>query len=519
MNPKLTTPLAPKPKENLRQRAYLNSLTSIIDYAGAQLVGFFVSPYIVGGLGSSMYGIWQMLGQMTGFANMADTRATQVLKWSIAQKRDTASDEELRSDLTTALIVTAFILPVILVIGAVIVWYAPVITHTPAEYYTLIRIAGSLLILTLATGKVFDLFESVMRGMNLGYKRMGFRAVVVFIGGLLKVFVITQGYGLIGLSVVEVVLTLAMGITFYFIVKRHIPWFGFAKTTRKKVFSYTRLSGWFMGFTGSKMFLLNSDKIMLGYLAGPVFVTKYAITVFTSYALEGLINAVINGVIPGIGGLYGKGEFDKVQAARKLVVTLNWLLAASIGAVILLFNQSFISIWMGPEHYAGSTENLLILLITVQAIFFQIDSLIINVSLDLKMKVYLSVLASAITIALAFFLIPHYAVAGLCISILVGRLVLSVGYPLLLSRLMHLKLSFAGWGQLRPMGMMALLFVLATYAGQFVAINDWFTLLAGGALAIPVSALLFWQLGIARQEREAVWELVSRIKLLKRDDN
>jgi O-antigen/teichoic acid export membrane protein len=519
LNPKLTTPIAPKRKENLRQRAYLNSLTSIIDYAGAQIVGFLVSPYIVGGLGSSMYGIWQMLSQMTGFANMADTRATQVLKWSIAQKRDLASDQELRSDLTTALIVTTFILPIILVIGAVIVWYAPVITHAPPAYYAMIRIACSLLILTLVTGKVFDLFESVLRGMNMGFKRMGFRAIIIFIGGALKIFVITQGYGLIGLSAVEVVIALAMGITFYFIVKRHIPWFGFAKTNKTKVLSYSKLSGWFMAFTGSKMFLLSSDKIILGYLAGPIFVTQYTITLFSAYALQGLINAVINGVIPGIGGLYGKGEYEKVQQARNLVITLNWILAASLGAVILMYNKSFISLWIGAEHYAGNTENLLILLITVQAIFFQIDSLIINVSLDLKMKVYLSVLASAVTIALSFFLIQYYHIIGLCISILVGRLVLSVGYPLLLRKIMHIQVNFAGWKQLQPMLAAAVLFALATYAGQAIAITDWVSLILIGALSIPVIGIIFWLVGLGRLERESVWELASKIKIFKRDDN
>ena len=78
-------------KENHKQRAYLNSVTSILDYAGLQITGFIVSPFIVGGLGNSLYGIYQVLNQMTGYANMADTRASQVLKWTIAQKREVAS--------------------------------------------------------------------------------------------------------------------------------------------------------------------------------------------------------------------------------------------------------------------------------------------------------------------------------------------------------------------------------------------------------------------------------------------
>ena len=122
-------------KENLKQRAYLNSLSSMIDYAGIQITGFIINPFIVSGLGSSMYGVWQMLGQMTGYAKMADSRATQVLKWSLASKRDITSAEEFKSDVTTAMVVTAFSLPFTLLIGAIISWYAPTITQADAKYH------------------------------------------------------------------------------------------------------------------------------------------------------------------------------------------------------------------------------------------------------------------------------------------------------------------------------------------------------------------------------------------------
>ena len=81
-------------KENLKQRAYLNTLSSLLDYIANRLTGLFVNPFIVGGLGSSLFGIWQMLGQLTGYINITDTRASQVLKWTVAQKKDvaTASD-------------------------------------------------------------------------------------------------------------------------------------------------------------------------------------------------------------------------------------------------------------------------------------------------------------------------------------------------------------------------------------------------------------------------------------------
>src|SRR5690606_36317842 len=107
-----------------------------------------------------------------------------------------------------------------------------------------------------------------------------------------------------------------------------------------------------------------------------------------------------------------------------------------IGVGILLFNNAFVQLWIGEEHFAGSVENFFILLIAVQFIFFQTDSLIINVSLDLKMKVLLSLIASSVTFLLAYVLVPEYQIVGLCWSIFLGRLILTMGYPLIIRKQM-----------------------------------------------------------------------------------
>ncbi|PVY36662.1 O-antigen/teichoic acid export membrane protein [Pontibacter virosus] len=454
---------------------------------------------------------------MTNYAGMADTRATQVLKWSIANKRDIAEDEELKSDVTTALVVTGLILPFILIVGGIITWYAPYITKADEQYHDIIRIACSFLVLALVINKVFNLFESVLRGMNLGFKRMGLRAGIVAFGGAIKVLAITQGFGLIGLSAVEVITALITGATFYFIVKKNIGWFGFGKTNLSRVVSYGKLSGWFMAFTMSKMFLLHSDKILLGYLVGPIYVTKYAITMFTSLALQGFVNAIIMGIIPGVGGLYSRKEFDKVQKARRIITSINWLLASSIGVTILLLNSSFIRLWVGLEHYAGSFENLMILFVSIQVIFFQIDSLIINVTLNMKKKVLFSSLASGVTILLAYFLVERYFIIGLCSSVLIGRFILTIGYPLILKEKMNDTSSIFIRQKIQPFVISVILFLIAAYLSQEISIPNWISLIGAGTISTVGSGLLFWHLALSINDREEIMEVVSGIKLFKRD--
>ncbi|MBS9524270.1 lipopolysaccharide biosynthesis protein [Litoribacter ruber] len=507
-----------KGKENLKQRAYLNSLTSIIDFAGKQITGFIVSPIIVSGLGGNFYGIWQMLMQMTGFADMADTRATQVLKWTIANRRDVASAQELQREATTALVVTGFILPVVLIVGAIISWYAPHITKVDEQYYTMIRLTTSMMIFSMVIYKIFDLYECILRGMNLGYKRMGVRAAIIVLAGILKVAVIYMGYGIVGLAAVQVVIALVTGITFYIIVKKAVWWYGFARTNWPKIKSYGKLSGWFMALNGAGMIMNASDKILLGYLAGPLLVSNYTLTIFAAAAVESAVGSVINGIIPGIGGLYGKQEYEKVMKARRLIFSLIWLLIVSLGSAVLVLNQSFLALWTGEEFYAGDISNLLIVLIGVQGMFFETDGSIINVTLKLQQKVYFTLASSLVTLGIALLLIPPYGVAGLCMSILLGRMILSIGYPIILRRNMKDTSPFFQSRLFQQMIGAALLFGAAIYFNDYISAGNWFTLFLYGGIVTLVAGAVYWVVGLQSAERKEIMDLFLKIKFFKKDD-
>src|SRR5690625_8000336 len=105
---------------------------------------------------------------------------------------------------------------------------------------------------------------------------------------------------------------LSMGITIYVIMKKHVPWFGWGEVNLKRTVSFSKISGWFVGSTGTQILLLNTDKVLLGYLAGPMLVTKYVITKYIANAVDGVVRNIIHGVCPGIGALYGNRRYHNL---------------------------------------------------------------------------------------------------------------------------------------------------------------------------------------------------------------
>src|SRR2546426_10094203 len=78
---RIATPLADAPRPaTLTQRASLNVVASLLDYGAKVAVGLVVVPILVGGLGRSLYGVWEMLGRLVGYMTAGGGRATPALR-------------------------------------------------------------------------------------------------------------------------------------------------------------------------------------------------------------------------------------------------------------------------------------------------------------------------------------------------------------------------------------------------------------------------------------------------------
>src|SRR5688572_11622238 len=86
--------LVQKPARGLTHRAYLNAFSSFLDYGVKVAVLSVVTPILVAGLGTSLYGVWQILSRMVTYMQAADGRPTQALKWLIANQQSLDNPDE-----------------------------------------------------------------------------------------------------------------------------------------------------------------------------------------------------------------------------------------------------------------------------------------------------------------------------------------------------------------------------------------------------------------------------------------
>jgi O-antigen/teichoic acid export membrane protein len=493
----------PTPALPLTRRASLNVVAIGLDFGVRTAVGLVITPLLVERLGAALFGVWEILGRLAGYVAAIGGRPAEALRLVVANRQTAADPATQRRAVGSALVVWLLFLPLAALSGALLAWYAPTLSGAPSEWHTAIRLSAALLYAGGLMGALLALPESALQGMNLGYKRMELQAGLNIAGGLLTAGAVYAGLGLVGLSGAQVILAGLSGLCFWTLARSYVGWFGVARPARAEVKSVLGLSAWLSGGDLISKLLVASDVLILGMLLSPTVVTTYVLTAYAPRAAVAIHDSAVAAALPGLGGLIGDRQYDRATLVRRELLALTWLFATAVGVTILLWNRSFVALWVGADHYAGPAVDLLIVLMAAQTAFIRVDAYVIDAALQSWLRVLIGAGAVVVTIALAVLLTRAWGLPGLCVGVLTGRLTQTLAYPVLARR-------SVGGGAVVPLGVArallvtALVFAAAVYGGERLAPAGWLGWTAGvavtGALALGVA----FAAGLSSESQHAV---------------
>ncbi|HIK30749.1 MAG TPA: oligosaccharide flippase family protein [Oscillatoriales cyanobacterium M59_W2019_021] len=503
-------------KSNLTKKASLNAVASVLDYGVRLVVGFIINPLLVSGLGDFGYGIWQVLGRLIGYVTPASGRPTQALKWTVAHQQSSADYHEKRSQVGRALAVWLLFLPLLVPLGLILVWFSPIWLHASPDFYLTVRLAASVLLLNLIATDLSAIPESVLTGENLGYKRMGLSACLSGIGGGLTVLALYLKGGLIGVALATLASTILTGLFFWQVTRTYVTWFGIARPKWGEIRQFFQLSVWFQLWNLVMTLMRSSDVVLLGVLSSAELVTTYSLTKYVPETIINIIAIVVVGVAPGLGGIIGSGNLKKAMGVRHEIMSVTWLIVAVVGSTILLWNQSFLKLWVGASYDAGPLPTLAIVLLVTQLVLIRNDAAIINLTLDLRNKVIIGFVSTTISLVLAGLAIEVFdlGVLGLCLGFLIGRLILSIAYPWSVGRFFGIPFLVQLRGIVRPGLTLLALFAAALYGSHFLQATTWLSLIGSAAVTSGVALAIALCVGLSNSQRT---NLKNRgLQLLKR---
>jgi O-antigen/teichoic acid export membrane protein len=492
--------------ETLAKKASLNMVASVLDYGARIVVGLLISPLLVSRLGDLVFGVYQVLGRLIGYATPAGGRPSQALKWTIARHQHSDRYEEKRLQVGSAVAVWVLFLPPLVVAGGLLAWFAPALVSAPESLYPTIRIAAGLLVLELIATNLLTIPQSVLQGENLGYKRMGLTTMAVFAGGAITAAAVLLGAGLVGVAASVLATTILTGAVFWWVTRAQVPWFGIERPPLSAVLGFVRLSGWFLLWNLVMQLMRGSDVVVLGIVGSAQLVTVFVLSRYVPEAIFGAVAIMVSGIMPGLGGLLGARDTERAVAVRSESMSVTWLLATATGAAFLLWQESFLTLWVGEQYYPGRLATLLIILMVLQFAFIRNDAAIIDLTLKLRAKVLLGLVSSGLSIALAVLLLKTWdqPISALAVGFLLGRSILSVGYPFLVCRALTIPLSGQIRGVVRPGLVCAILFAACLAIAPSLEAGSWLGLILWAGVSVAILGAAAFVLGLSRSQRRTL---------------
>ena len=507
--------------EGLTKKAYLNALTVVLDYGASLIVGFLITPLMVVGLGNYSFGMWQVLNRLVGYITPASGRPGFALKATLANQQASTDYDQKRRYIGSTLVIWVLFLPFLIGLGGTVSWFVPYWVSAPSEYVWIVRAVAALLVLNMIVNTLSSVPQMTLEGENLGYKRIGISAVVVFLGGGFTWLALSLETGIVGVAVAVVTSTLATGLFYLWIVKSHTPWFGIAKPRLADTRQMLGLSWWFMLWNLVTSLLLASDIVVLGLFNSVESVTDYSLTKYVPETLIGVIVIIVFGIMPGLGSIIGTGDYQKAIRLRSEINSFIWLVATTLGASILIWNRVFLGLWVGTDHYSGALPNLLIVIAAMQLALIRSDGNIIDLTLRMSQKVLLGLLSVTVSVVAASVMVGYFklGVVGLCLGIMGGRLIISIGYPLLISRFLGISFSSQLTRILRPVFITIFLFSSAVGLDNFSLVANaegamgWLNFIFWAILTGVLMLLISFYAGLSGNQRE---NMIRRVRAVIR---
>ena len=126
---------------------------------------------------------------------------------------------------------------------------------------------------------------------------------------------------------------------------------------------------------------------------------------------------------------------------------------------------------------------LLIVVMVTQFVFIGNDARIIDLTLQMRAKVLIGAVSAIASMVLAIvaMAIMDNDIVAMCIGVILGRMILTVAYPLQIGKLLDRSPAAKLRGIPRPALTTLVLFAASTWLGQRVTAGTWVALVLWGA--------------------------------------
>ena len=316
--------------------------------------GLFLTPYMIGQLGASEYGVYKTISSLSSSLMVLDLGIGSTVMRFVAKYHATKDEKSIPNFVAMSLLQAAALSGVILIIGAFVLFsIKPVYsaTFSQAEMKK-----AQMLFCILLLNMLLHVFENVINGVITGSNRFQFGNGIKIIRLLLRIFLIVILLAICSSSLVLVLIDLMITAASVIVEMIYVTK---ALHIKPKYSHLDRALFFESGKYTLLMFLTsiaaqvnnNLDNIIIGAILGPALVTVYSMGLLIFGMYENLSTSVSGVMLPTVTHLL---EEDKSGThIQTFIVKVGRIQFMMLGAAVVGFaciGKKFINVWLGSGY-------------------------------------------------------------------------------------------------------------------------------------------------------------------------
>ncbi|MBQ8546297.1 MAG: oligosaccharide flippase family protein [Clostridia bacterium] len=485
---------------------------AIMSYASIAInivVGLLYTPWIIGQIGDSDYGLYTLANSLISLFIVDFGLSTATSRY-VSKYRSEGSQEKVNNFLG-AIYKLFLIIDLIIFIALFVAFFLIDVIYvklTPEEierFKIVYIISASFAVINFPFLNLSGIINAYEKFIQLKFADLLYRFLLVTI----TIVTLILGGGLYALVTIHAAVGIVIIIYKLIVIKTTTPVktnFRYSdKGLYKEIFKF---SAWMTVITMSQRLIIGITPNILGVVAASA---STAIAVFGVVSqIEGysyVITTAIKGMfLPKITQIYSKNEHSK--EINKLLISVGKYQAALNGLIIVgfaLLGQPFIRMWLGETYLAAYYGLLLVL---VPGFFYnsmQVAHTAVIVKNKIKWQALAEIVSGIVNIALSFVMSYLWGVIGACVSILIAYIVRITILIIIYKKVMKLEMGhFVLKCQLRMLIPVALCLLIGFPICNAIEVDSWILFVAIAIVISVVYLLLAFLVGFDRQQRKGM---------------
>ena len=503
--------------------ALRNAVANTIGYAVSIAVSFVQAPFLIHHLGDERYGVWTLIGLVTGYYGLLDFGTRGAIGFFVARARARDATLEVAELTASAFWFLATAGAVVLLVGTGILFLFPDMFRVAPAVRTESMIALAIaLVLTVLTLPL-DVFAAIVNGCRRGEIvtiTETFVRVIIFI--LIYALFQWGGARLDVLAGIQVVGKLIVWVVAFVTARRLEPnWrLGFRFYRRSRLREIMRYGFQTSIINVAGVVVERLDAIVIAVVLGARMVTVYVIGQSLVMYLRQGVSAITLALTPFFADLHAKDDDERTRWLFFAGTRAASLVTGVIAGGLIAFGTSFLTRWVGPRYVEGvwydRSDTVLLVLIAAM-----IPKLLFSTAhqylFGSNKQAYLSrvfVIEGIFNLVLSLALVRPLGLAGVAIGTALPSIVSHWWFlPRFVARSIGVPMRQVFFeGQARGIAMRVVVAVAGMLVERVIPPTTWPLFSLAVFCTLVITSPFLWLAGLTSQDRFHVRTILARVR-------